>query len=60
MARKSVTRSDTWSKKCIINLSLHGLAVNMARHCIHVKYFPSPAARENALHTRTTFRHIDR
>ena len=60
MALKSVTRSDTWSKKCIINLSLHGLAVNMARHCIRVKYFPSPVARENTLHTRTIFRHIDR
>ena len=26
----------------VINPSLHGLAVNMARHCTHVQYFPEP------------------
>ena len=42
-----LTDASAWTKKCIINLSLHGLAVNMARHCTRVQYFPSPSAREN-------------
>ena len=43
-----------------INPSLHGLAVNMARHCTHVQYYPSPSAQDNTLHTRAISRHIDR
>ena len=42
-----------------VNFSLHGLAVNMARHCTHVQYFPLPLARENTLHTHAISHHID-
>ena len=49
-----------WTKNCIINLSMYGLVVNMARHCTCVQYFPSPSAWEILLHTRAISRHIER
>ena len=51
MCTRSATELLTDASDEEMKLSLHGLAVNMARHCTRVQYFPSPSAQEKYFYT---------